>query len=114
MLSNKKDREFPILNEITLLKKKSDDQVQWVFENLLKRLKEFSSCRAVNNPVVARHRHAHYLSDDNLIITNNWFGGHCADSEYCSLGWIDHCGELINPKHPEVANREASSSVLFR
>jgi hypothetical protein len=64
--------------------------------------------------VVARHRDAHQLPDDDLAFAHDRLRLHRADGEDGPLRRVDDGGELVYAEHPEVADREGRARVLFR
>src|SRR5205085_11512104 len=69
--------------------------------------------RAVNDPVVARHRDAHQLPHDDLPVAHDGFGRHRADGEYGGLWRVDDRRELVYAEHAEVADGEGRARIFF-
>src|ERR1044072_2382862 len=91
----------------------SHDEVEWVFQYLLEGLQEPCAGRAVDYAMVARHGDAHYLPDDDIVLTNNRLGRHRADGENCAFGRIDDCRKLVDSKHSQIADREGGAGVFL-
>src|SRR6266498_984675 len=89
----------------------SQEEIERVLHDLLKGLQELGSDGAVDYTMIAGHCDAHRLTNDNLVITDDWFGGHSADCQNRSFRWIDHGGELINAEHSQIADRESSTRI---
>ena len=73
----KKDRQvrsFPKVRPNSL--PVSDNEKEWILKNLLESLQELRSGRAVNYPVVAGHRDAHHLTNDQLVVSHDRFRRH--------------------------------------
>src|SRR5947209_550712 len=89
------------------------EQVERVLQNLLEGLEELRAGRAVNDAVVAGHRDAHQLADDDLAVADDRAGRHRADGEDGGLRRVDDRRELVYAEHAEVADGEGRAGVLF-
>src|SRR6266404_1951516 len=92
----------------------TQEKIERVLHDLLKGLQELGPDCTVDYPMIAGHRDAHSLADDNLTIVHHGFGGRRAYCQNRSFRWIDHRGELVNAKHSQIADRESRAHVFFR
>src|SRR5437660_423182 len=92
----------------------TQEEIDGVLHNLLEGLQELGPRSAVDYAVIAGHRYAHRLANDNLSVTHDRFRGRGAYCQNCSFGWIDYGGEFINTEHPQIADREGRARIFFR
>src|SRR3712207_8366126 len=67
-----------------------------------------SARRAVDDAVIARHRDAHDLPDDDFAVAHDGLGRHLADGEDRRFGRVDDGRELVYAEHAEVADRKST------
>ena len=64
-----------------------DDQEQRILHNSLEGLQELGARSAVDDAVIARHRHLHHLPHHNLIITDHRLRRNGTHSQNAPFGW---------------------------
>src|SRR5215469_14694356 len=86
---------------------------EWILNQTSKRNQELGAGRAVDHPMIAAHRDAHPAPRGHRAVHHDGLGLGRADRENAGFGWVDDRGELVDPEHAEVRDRERRTGILF-
>src|SRR5436190_17570672 len=75
-------------------------------------LQELRAQRAVDDAMIDRERAAHHVADHHLALAHDDALLADADREDHRLRRIDDGGELLDPEHAEVGDRESAALEL--
>src|SRR5829696_778564 len=91
----------------------SVDEHEGILDQPPERLEEPGADGAVDDAVVAAHRHAHALADDGGAVLDDRPVLRGADGEDGRLRRVDDGRELVDAEHAKVRDRERGAGVLL-